>query len=129
MAFDGAGVLVLFRSLSQGAWTPDVTKTIEAAGSQIYLALRRSHLEHVARSRSACDQLTQLPDRVLFNQQLAQSIITTIKQDTMLGVAFLDLDRFKNINDTLGHEAGDCLLQQVAERLKSCLRGYDVVAR
>ena len=123
------GVLALLRSAKQSAWLPPEKRLVELVGSQIYLALRRSHLDQVTRTRSAYDPLTQLPDRALFNQQLARAIATAVEQDTMLGVAFLDLDRFKNINDTLGHEAGDCLLQQVAERLKSCLRGYDVVAR
>ena len=123
------GVLALLRSPDQAAWSPSEKRLIESVGSQIYLALRRSHLDQVMRARSAYDQLTQLPDRVLFNQQLVRSISMAAAQDTMLGVAFLDLDRFKNINDTLGHEAGDCLLQQVAKRLKGCLRGYDVVAR
>ena len=123
------GVLALIRSAEQSVWSTDELQTVELVGSQIYLAMRRSHLEQVSRNRSAYDQLTQLPDRMLFTQQLTRSIAMAEDQGTMLGVAFLDLDRFKNINDTLGHEAGDCLLQQVAERLKGCLRGYDVVAR
>jgi diguanylate cyclase (GGDEF)-like protein len=123
------GVLVLSRSEDQGSWLAAEQRLVESIASHIYLALRRSHLDQLARTRSAYDQLTQLPDRVLFTQQLVRSISVAAEQDTMLGVAFLDLDRFKNINDTLGHEIGDCLLQQVAERLKGCLRGYDLVAR
>ena len=123
------GVLALVRLNNQPLWTADELRLVELLGSQIYLAMRRSHLEQVSRSRSTYDQLTQLPDRMLFTQQLTRSIAIAKEQDTMLGVAFLDLDRFKNINDTLGHETGDCLLQQVAKRLKNCLRGYDVVAR
>jgi len=126
---DCFGLLVLLRLAEQGEWLPAEKRQVELVASQMYLALRRSHLDQVTRSHSAYDQLTQLPDRMLFNQQLVRSIAVAKEQDTMLGVAFLDLDRFKNINDTLGHEVGDCLLQQVAIRLKSCLRGYDVVAR
>ena len=126
---NGVGVLCLLRRADQARWNADEIELLEAVGRQIYLAIWRSHIDYAKRNRSACDQLTQLPDRVLFNQQLSRAIAFSNARDTMLGVAFLDLDRFKNINDTLGHEAGDCLLQQVAERLQESLRVYDVVAR
>lgn len=75
------------------------------------------------------DGLTALPNRSLFNKLLSQSISKAQRRGERLAVAFIDLDRFKQINDTLGHEAGDQLLQQVALRLKSCLRESDLVAR
>ncbi|HYG32398.1 MAG TPA: EAL domain-containing protein [Methylophilaceae bacterium] len=75
------------------------------------------------------DSLTGLPNRSLFSKLLAQSISSAKRYNHKLAVLFLDLDRFKQINDTLGHEAGDDLLKEVANRLKSCLRESDVVAR
>ncbi|MBP8295308.1 MAG: EAL domain-containing protein [Burkholderiales bacterium] len=75
------------------------------------------------------DGLTTLPNRSLFSKLLGQSIKQAQRQHRSLAVLFLDLDRFKHINDTLGHEAGDQLLQAVAIRLKGCLRDSDTVAR
>jgi diguanylate cyclase (GGDEF)-like protein len=75
------------------------------------------------------DGLTTLPNRSLFNKLLSQAISQAQRYNKQLAVAFIDLDRFKQINDTLGHEAGDQLLQEVAVRLKNCLRGSDIVAR
>jgi diguanylate cyclase (GGDEF)-like protein len=75
------------------------------------------------------DGLTGLPNRSMFSKLLAQSIGEAHRYERRLAVAFLDLDRFKQINDTLGHEAGDQLLQQVASRLKGCIRDSDTVAR
>lgn len=75
------------------------------------------------------DALTTLPNRSLFSKLLSQLIAQAQRHDELLAVAFLDLDRFKQVNDTLGHEVGDQLLQEVARRLKSCVRESDVVAR
>jgi diguanylate cyclase (GGDEF)-like protein len=75
------------------------------------------------------DGLTELPNRSLFSKLLSQSINEAHRYSRQLAVAFLDLDRFKQINDTLGHEAGDQLLREVASRLKECVRESDTVAR
>ena len=75
------------------------------------------------------DGLTGLPNRSMFSKLLGHSISVSHRYARRLAVAFLDLDRFKQINDTLGHEAGDQLLQEVATRLKGCVRDSDTVAR
>jgi diguanylate cyclase (GGDEF)-like protein len=75
------------------------------------------------------DGLTGLPNRSLFSKLLGQGIALAHRHHRPLSVAFLDLDRFKQINDTLGHEAGDLLLQEVGRRLKGCVRESDAVAR
>ena len=75
------------------------------------------------------DQLTGLPNRHYLTAFLPQAIEDARSSGTMLGVVFLDLDRFKHINDTRGHETGDKLLQEVAARLRSCVRDCDVIIR
>jgi diguanylate cyclase (GGDEF)-like protein len=75
------------------------------------------------------DALTGLPNRSMFSRLLSKRIAESSGSDSPFAVAFLDLDRFKQINDTLGHEAGDQLLQEVAVRLKACVRDFDAVAR
>lgn len=75
------------------------------------------------------DSLTGLPNRYLLLDRLDAAMQRTKRSNTLLGVLFLDLDRFKEINDTRGHAAGDILLQQVAERLAGTLRASDTIAR
>jgi diguanylate cyclase (GGDEF)-like protein/PAS domain S-box-containing protein len=75
------------------------------------------------------DQLTGLPNRHYLTTFLPQAIEEAKTANTMLGVVFLDLDRFKHINDTRGHETGDKLLQEVATRLRGCVRDSDVIIR
>ncbi|MBV8634763.1 MAG: EAL domain-containing protein, partial [Burkholderiaceae bacterium] len=75
------------------------------------------------------DPLTELPNRAMFNRHLSHAIAHAQRYHKGLAVLFIDLDRFKNINDTLGHDAGDRLLKEMAHRISSCLRQSDVVAR
>jgi diguanylate cyclase (GGDEF)-like protein len=90
-----------------------------------------AHLTHARRVEYLAyhDGLTALPNRSLFNKLLSQAISQARRYHRQLAVAFIDLDRFKQINDTLGHEAGDELLKEVANRLKACVRDSDTVAR
>ncbi len=75
------------------------------------------------------DVLTHLPNRVLFNDRLAQALALAERQGKQLAVMFVDLDHFKKINDSLGHEVGDKLLQAVAGRLMACVRRTDTISR
>lgn len=86
------------------------------------LALRIAH-------QARHDDLTNLPNRALMNEQLVKAAALAHRNDHMMAVLFLDIDRFKYINDSLGHDIGDRLLQSVAGRLLSCVRDSDTVSR
>jgi diguanylate cyclase (GGDEF)-like protein len=73
--------------------------------------------------------LTRLPNRTLFNERLKVMLPAARRQKCSLAVLFLDLDRFKAINDSLGHTAGDRLLREVSDRFRQCVRSSDTVAR
>ncbi|MDD2776630.1 MAG: EAL domain-containing protein [Gallionella sp.] len=75
------------------------------------------------------DMLTQLPNRYLLMDRLTQALGFAEHHHVKVGVMFIDLDHFKNINDSLGHEVGDTLLQHVADRIRQCLRTHDTLAR
>jgi diguanylate cyclase (GGDEF)-like protein len=75
------------------------------------------------------DALTGLPNRLLFQDRLGQALAQAQRNGQQVAVIYMDLDRFKHINDTLGHSAGDALLRQVAARLDTCVRRSDTLAR
>jgi diguanylate cyclase (GGDEF)-like protein len=75
------------------------------------------------------DSLTGLPNRTLFTELLSRAVIRSTKRNNRVGVMFLDLNRFRLINDTLGHKTGDMLLIQVAKRLKAAAKNVDMLAR
>jgi diguanylate cyclase (GGDEF)-like protein len=90
------------------------------------------HGTHVATLRARFetnDALTGLPNRAMFNERLAQALARAERYRKQLAVLFIDLDRFKIINDTLGHAAGDVLLTQLAAQLRGCLREGDTIGR
>lgn len=87
--------------------------------------MTQDHIHHLAHY----DALTSLPNRLLFMERLRQNIVMTRRKGTPLALFFLDLDGFKKINDSLGHDAGDLLLQEVALRLKKYMRESDTVSR
>jgi diguanylate cyclase (GGDEF)-like protein/PAS domain S-box-containing protein len=103
----------------------NVTGTVVAFHDVSAAQAKSLEMSHLAQH----DALTDLPNRVLFNDRLTQAIALAERQGKQLAVMFVDLDHFKKINDSLGHDVGDKLLQSVAGRLIACVRRSDTVSR
>ena len=103
-------------------------KAVRAIGTMMDIT-ERKQAEEIIRYQAVYDQLTGLPNRILFNERLSASLRQIKNSKKMLAVMFLDLDRFKKINDTLGHAAGDRLLEVFAGRISDTLRSTDTVSR
>lgn len=115
---DGQTFAVSHQRMSDGGWVAtyeDITERRQAESQIAYMA------HH--------DALTDLANRVLFREQLDRALVDARRQGQQIAVLYLDLDRFKDVNDSLGHETGDALLQIVASRLRNCVPATDLVAR
>jgi diguanylate cyclase (GGDEF)-like protein len=91
--------------------------------------VRNAELQEELEHRATHDALTDLPNRTLLMDRLEHAVERTIRERVMIAVLFIDLDDFKEVNDALGHGAGDRLLAQAAGRLKRCVRAADTVSR
>jgi diguanylate cyclase (GGDEF)-like protein/PAS domain S-box-containing protein len=113
----------------------EVTMTAITVGNEQIAHVACRDLSEIARYRRQVhqqayfDALTELPNRTLLQDRIRQTIADAAYHGTEFGLMLLDIDRFKEVNETLGHDVGDRLLQQVAQRLQTCVRTYDTVAR
>ncbi|MGH6838834.1 MAG: bifunctional diguanylate cyclase/phosphodiesterase [Methylocella sp.] len=114
-------VLTYWRHTMFGSWPAQLVAVMDVT-EQRKVEARMAHMAHH-------DALTGLPNRVLFHERLDEALLRVRRYAEILSVLCLDLDKFKNVNDTLGHPAGDKLLVAVAERLRTCLRDCDMAAR
>ncbi|MFS0776756.1 EAL domain-containing protein [Neobacillus sp. 3P2-tot-E-2] len=89
----------------------------------------RKNTEKMIKHMAYHDQLTDLPNRYLLREKLNEAIIASSQNNCRFALIFLDLDRFKAINDTMGHEVGDKVLIEIAERLKACVNEKDIISR
>ncbi|WP_375470424.1 EAL domain-containing protein [uncultured Nostoc sp.] len=110
-------------------WSRHEESTLLTMAASIISTQQRQQVEEKIRYQALHDLLTGLPNRLLFNELLSKTLPNATRNGESLAVIFLDLDRFKVINDTLGHTLGDQLLQNVTQRLKDLLRGGDTIAR
>ena len=123
------GFIELDNCTSKYEWSPQEESVLFAMAASISAALQRRNKEEIIHHQAYHDVLTDLPNRVLFNERLDMALKTAQAKQTHVAVMFMDLDRFKTINDTLGHSIGDVLLKQVATRLTACLCEGDILAR
>ena len=122
------GVMEFFHR-DAGEPNPVLVNVAEAIGSEVGQYIVRNQAEEAVKFMAMHDPLTRLPNRAMFSERLGGAIAQAERHGRTLAVLFIDLDKFKLINDTLGHEAGDFVLGEAARRLTENLRGGDTVAR
>lgn len=110
-------------------WDDDHINILEITANILADSIMKVGSEKKQNYLAYYDQLTKLPNRMLFQDRANQAIQLAIRTEKIVGVIFLDIDSFKTVNDTLGHEAGDELLIIVSQELSRCVRKSDTVAR
>ncbi|MDP3227551.1 MAG: diguanylate cyclase [Acidovorax sp.] len=123
------GALVLQGYTEQARYTNKDKELLQFVSTQVAAAIERQQMRERLQHMAQYDQLTHLPNRQLFLDRLKTALSRAQRDDRLLSLLFIDLDRFKDVNDTLGHAMGDLLLQRVAQRLIESVRGADTVAR
>ncbi|WP_295626163.1 EAL domain-containing protein [uncultured Nitrosomonas sp.] len=110
-------------------WKVDEIKRIRDYTDRIAVALFTKNREELLIRQARIDNLTGLPNRFLFTEQLQKEIAQTRREEEKFAILYIDLDNFKKINDSLGHSAGDKLLCDAGSRLQKCIRESDTIAR
>jgi len=111
------------------AWQLDDLELLRVLTNVLSDAIVKVEIENEMNYLAYYDALTSLPNRILFQNRLAQAIELAKRSAKYLGVMFIDIDGFKDVNDTLGHNWGDHLLNKIGHRISDCIRQYDTVAR
>ncbi len=122
------GTLVIERPESRRV-SPALHELVDRLAALAALAIERDRAEQALRERALRDPLTNVANRTLLHDRLEQALRQAKRRDGEVGLFLLDLDRFKALNDNLGHAAGDAALQALAERARQALRAEDTVAR
>jgi diguanylate cyclase (GGDEF)-like protein len=122
------GVLVAL-DVVPGRFAPDDVAFLESVANVVATAIERRRAEDEMRRTALHDALTGLPNRILLGDRLDRALAAAAREGDHVGLLLLDLDGFKDVNDSLGHDVGDTVLAAVAERLRETLRGADTIAR
>ncbi|QWR76802.1 sensor domain-containing protein [Candidatus Magnetomonas plexicatena] len=123
------GFIAIASETQHRQWQPEEIVIIKMVSEIFVSAMIRKETEEKLHKLAHYDILTNVPNRMLFNDRLCVAMEQARRHDTMLALLFIDLDRFKKINDTLGHDIGDLLLKEAAGRIELCTRKSDTVAR
>jgi len=123
------GALVVQSYSGDVRYTEQDKALLQFVSTQVAAAIERKQTETWLQYIARHDQLTSLPNRELFHDRLRTALARVRRDRTRLSVLYLDLDRFKLVNDGFGHEIGDLLLCEVASRIRHCLRESDTVGR
>jgi len=123
------GALVLKSYSGEACYTDKDQELLQYVSTQVATAIERKQLLAKLQYMAQYDELTKLPNRGLLYDRLKTALARARREQGQLSLLYLDLDRFKHVNDTYGHATGDLLLQEVANRLTQCVREVDTVAR